>query len=84
MVSSDWRSQIFEIKNLATQILVKWAKISPETRFFAVFKFGSLFFFEIICNDSLEQFLASSRGKIQKHLFESPDLGPRDQNWTQN
>ena len=41
MISSDWRSQIFEKKNkkkLAARIGTKWAKIVPKTRFFAIFQ----------------------------------------------
>ena len=36
MISSDWRSQIFE-KKMAARIGTKWAKIVPKTRFFAIF-----------------------------------------------
>ena len=37
MISSDWRSQIFEKKKLAARNWAKWAKIRPETSFFAIF-----------------------------------------------
>ena len=36
MIASDWLSQIFE-KKLVARVWVKWAKVEPETRFFAIF-----------------------------------------------
>ena len=42
----------------------------PETRFFCHFiKFGALFFLGIEYNDSLQQFLTSSRCKIHEKSF---------------
>ena len=49
-----------------------WAKIGPETSFFCHFlEFGSLVFLQIAFNDSLQQCLTSSRGKIHKKNFEA-------------
>ena len=43
-------------KFFGTNICAKGAKIGPEARFLAnIFKFGSLVFLEITCNDSLKQ-----------------------------
>ena len=46
-----------------------------ETRFFAIFSFGSLVFLEIEYNDSLQQFITSSRGKTHEKKFWGPNLG---------
>ena len=52
-------------KILGTKFGPDQVKIGFETRFFCRFlKFGSLVFLEITYNDSLQQFLTSSRGKI--------------------
>ena len=53
----------------------KGAKIMPKTIFCHVFKFDSLAFLKIACNDNLQQFTTSSRGKIPK----KKNLG--DQMW---
>ena len=42
-----------------------------------ILKFGSLVFFEIVYNDSLQQFLTSSRGKIHKKKILGPKFGPK-------
>ena len=52
----------------------KW---DPRLGFFCYFlKFGSLVFFEIEYNHSLQQCLTSSRGKIHK-IFLGPKFGPK-------
>ena len=52
--------------------------------FWHFLKFGSLFFLEIACNDSLQQCLIYSREKIDEKFFWGPNLGHRDQNLFQN
>ena len=48
-------------------------------------KFGSLVFLEIAKDDSLEQFLTTSRVKTYKQSFGGrSDLGQTDWNWVQN
>ena len=52
-------------KKKETRICVTWAKVRPETSFFwHVFKFGSFVFLALAYNDSLQQSLTSSKGKI--------------------
>ena len=52
-------------KYFCAQISVERAKIRPKTGFFSHFlKCGLLVFLEIAYNDSLQQFIASIRGKI--------------------
>ena len=51
------------------QILSKGAKIGPETRFYHFLNFDSLVFLEITYNDSLQQCLTCSRGKIYEKNF---------------
>ena len=48
------------------------------------FKFGSLVFLEIAYNDSLQQCLTSTRGKIHQKKFWSPNFGQKGQNWAGN
>ena len=68
-------------KVFGAQVWAKWAKISTKTRFFCHFlKFGSLIFLEIACNDSLQEFLTCSLGKIHEKIFWGPNLGQRGQN----
>ena len=85
MISSDWLSQIFE-KKLVARVWVKWAKVEPETRFFAIFSglVHSFFVFETAYSDSLQEFLTSSGTKIYKKKIWEQNLGQRDQNRTQN
>ena len=67
------------------QIWAKGAKIRPETKFFFCFlKFGSLIFLEIAYNDSLQQYLTSSRDKVHEKKFWGPNLCQRGQNQAQN
>ena len=47
-------------------------------------EFGSLFFLEIAYNDSLQQFLTFSGGKISEKSFWSPNSGQTSQNRTRN
>ena len=62
------------LKKMAAQIWAKWTKIGPETRFF-----DSLVSLEIAYNDSLEQFLTTSRDKTCKKFGSNgskfPQLG---------
>ena len=46
-------------------------------------EFGSLVFLEIVYNDSLQQFLTSSRGKSYENIW-GPNLGKTSQNRSQN
>ena len=46
-------------------------------------EFGSLVFLEIVYNDSLQQFLTSSRGKSHENIW-GPNLGKTSQNRSQN
>ena len=58
----------------------KRAKIRPKTRFFGHFlKFDSLVYLEVAYNDSLQQFLTSSRDKTRKIFFLDTNLGQRGQ-----
>ena len=71
-------------KNFVTRIWAKWAKIGLETRFCHFLKFGSLVFPEITYNNSLQQCLTSSRGKIHEKKICGSNLGQRGQNQAQN
>ena len=66
MTSSDWRSQIFE-KKIVSPNLGPMGQNQVQNLVFCHFlKFGSLIFLEITDNDSLQQWLTSSRDKIYK------------------
>ena len=57
----------------------------PPNKFFCYFlKFGSLVFFETAYNDSLQQCLTFSWGKIHKKSFWDPNLGQRGQSHARN
>ena len=76
MISNDQWTQIFEEKKLAAQIWAKWAKIRLKTKLFCHFlKFGSLVFLETPDNDSLQQCITSSRGKVHGKEFSGPKIG---------
>ena len=50
--------------------IIFWPKFGPKTSFFRHFlKFGSLVFLQIAYNDSLQQCLTNSRGKIHEKTF---------------
>ena len=50
--------------------IIFWPKFGPKTSFFCHFlKFGSLVFLQIAYNDSLQQCLTNSRGKIHEKTF---------------
>ena len=67
-------SQIFEKKFW----WAKWAKIGPKTSFFFIFSsFGSLVFLEIAFNNTLQQCLTCSIGKIHENKFFEPKYGPK-------
>ena len=69
-------------KNLATQVWDQERYIKPKMRFFAIFfEFGSLFFLQIVYNDSFQQCLGlrSIGGKTYEKNFRNPNLG---QKWT--
>ena len=78
MISSDWRSQMFEKKvggpNFG-QVDQNRARNWISCDFL---KFGSVVFLEIAYNDSLQQFLTFSRSKICEKFFLGPSLGWRD------
>ena len=44
-------------------------------------KFSSLVFLEFACNDSLQQCLTSSRGKVHEKIFRPPNFGLMGQVW---
>ena len=71
-------------KFLGPKFGLKVPKLGPKLSFCHFLKFGSLVFLEISYNDSLEQFLTSSRGKIQEKKFWDSNLCQRDQNGAQN
>ena len=52
----------------------------PNQFFCHFLKFGSIVFLEFTYNNSLQQFLTSSRSKIHEKKFWGPNLGQRDQN----
>ena len=83
MISSDWQSQIFEKKKkkkIGDPNLGQKAENRARNQFLCRFlKFGLLVFLEIAQDDSLEQFLTSSRGKTHKTNFVGPHLGQTDQ-----
>ena len=85
VLSSDWRSQIFEKKKnffFATQI---WAQAQNEIfRHFLEFGSGSLVFLEIGYNYSLQQWLTSTRGLTQWKKFLGPNLGQTSKNRVEN
>ena len=64
MISGDWRSQIFGETGGPNE-----QKSVPKLDFCHFLKFGSLVFLEIAYNDSLQQCITSSRGKILKKSF---------------
>ena len=76
VISNDWRSQIVE-KKKAAQIWAQWAWIRPaQNEVFCHFLgFGSLVFLKIAYNDSLQQYLTSSRSKTHGKIFDDPNLG---------
>ena len=85
MISSDWRSQIFEKKQFSSLNLGKWAKIGPKTSFFCHFlRFGSLVFLEIAYYDNLQQCITSVRGKTHENKVGGPNLGQTSQNRARN
>ena len=59
-------------------------KLGPKLFFFYFLKCGSLRFLEIACNDSLQQWLTSSRGKTHERNFWGPHLCQRGQNQAEN
>ena len=68
MISSDRRSQVFEKKKLC------WPEFGPNG-FFRFLLSLDHFFLEIAYDDSLRQYLTSSRGKTHEKKF-------GDQIWT--
>ena len=72
-------------KKLAARIWGEWGKMEPKIRVFCHFlKIGSFVFLEIVYNDSLQQCLTSSRSKIHKKIFWSPNLSQRGENQAWN
>ena len=70
MLSSDCRSQIFEMKKFDDPNFSQRCLNQSQNWVFCHFlKFGSLVFFEIAYKNSMQQFLTSSRGKIHKFFF---------------
>ena len=75
MISSDWRSQIFEKKKKKIRGSNLGSKGLNQTQnevFRYFLEFGWLVFHEIAYNYSLEQCLTSSSGKTHKKI-----LGPK-------
>ena len=69
MISSDRQSQIFEKK-------IGGPNSDPKLGFLYHFlRLGSLVYLEIVYNDSLQQGLPPSEGKIREKKFEVPNLG---------
>ena len=68
------RGKIHE-KNLGTKFGPKRPNRAQNLFFCHFIKFGSLVFIEIALNDNLQQFLTSSRGKIDEKTFWEPSLG---------
>ena len=82
MISSDWRSQIFEKKNKTCGPNLGLTGLNQEENevFRYFLEFGSVGFLEIAYNGSLQQFLTSSRSKIHEKNVGGPDLGQTSQN----
>ena len=73
MISSDWRSQVFEKKNCGLNQ-------AQNEVFGHFFEFGLLVFLEIAYNDSLQQCITSSRNKTHEKKFGGPNFGQTSQN----
>ena len=74
----------FSKKELAARILVQWPQIRPKMRFYTIFlNFGSYIFLQLAYNDSLRQYLTSSRGKSRKKFF-WPNLDQISKTWARN
>ena len=78
MTSSDWRSQIFEKKFPGTIFEPASLNQAQNEVFRHFLEFGSLFFFEIAFNDSLQQCLTSIRDKNPRKIFLSPKFVPNE------
>ena len=72
MISSDWQSQIFE-KKIVTQFLAQSGLQWGFPLEFSIL--SSLDFLEILYNYSLQQCLASNRGKTVGKKIGVPNLG---------
>ena len=67
MTKQDFWKKKKERKKIDGPNLGQMDKIGPKTKFFChLLKFSSLVFLEIAYDDSLQQWLTSSRGKIHK------------------
>ena len=72
-------------KNLGGPNLRQMSKIGLKARFFYYYlKFGSLVSLDIAYNDSSQQCLTCSWGKIHEKKLWDPNLGQRNQNRSQN
>ena len=65
-------------KKLTARILAKWAKIGQKKVFCHFYKFVLLVFHKIAHNDSLQQCLTSSRGKIHTKKIFLPQFGLKE------
>ena len=75
MISSDWRSQIFEKQNLVAQIGPNGPKSGPKWGFL-LFSWVWIILFPWNCiNDNLLQWLTSSRGKTHEKKNWGPKFG---------
>ena len=83
MISSDWRSQIFE-KKIGDPNLGQKKKTNPKLGFFLPFCPVWFIFLEPLCYDSLQQCLRPSRGKPHEKKFWDPNLGQTNQNQAWN
>ena len=80
MISIDWQNQIFEKKNGDPDLPPMGLKQSQSDVFCYFLKFGSYVSLEILCDDSLRQYLTSSEGGIHKKILGPPfslNLGQR-------
>ena len=80
MISSDWRSQVFEKKNCGLNLGLTGLNQAQNEVFGHFFEFGLLVFLEIAYNDSLQQCITSSRNKTHEKKFGGPNLGQTSQN----
>ena len=73
MISSAWRSQIFEKKILAAQIWVKQAKIRPKMSFFAILlsldHTFSLILHAMIACDNVQQLIKTDEKNLGDTSF---------------
>ena len=77
MISSDSQSQIFEKKIGGLNLGATGLNQAQNEVFPHCLEFGSYIFLEIEYDDSLRQYLTSSRGKIYEKIFGAQILAKR-------